>query len=655
MLNEKANLDSFEDDYKRMILSRLNWIKFFSSAFVFVAYFLGLVGQTSFTKYVPWITATNMFSSLMLFYIIRHFKKVDALAIIYILIDMVIMYGYIYISHNPFNTLFFWSSAYVGLSYLLVGIRFSVFTLFISIFLKIFWTKNIIKNMEIPKLNIENYAGTFDFSILTFLFFITLVFYKSAKILELYKEKLKETILEIKRRSHFAAFNPGPIMTLDPLGFLEGQNHRGKSLVKSFTDEVKESVIDIGHEVLEKGFNQKLEIKCDESVYMLDMIKSEDQVIIFALDVTQIIKMRENAKLKEQHSLAIINAIPGFVSWINKDLVYEGANAQMCTFFGKDERDFVGQKVGELGGGINSEIAMFAKELFASNDNIKYKEMDFIFHGKKYYALISARKYNNNNKAVLVSIDLTDLKMAKDQIRYEQAKVEASAKLASYGEMAAGIAHEINNPLAIISGVCSSVLKLQDKDKLSSEKITDSMDKISRSIIRVTKIIRGMKALARDGEGDPIEEAKVANIIEDSLTLLVKKCFQDGIKLVTKDIPDDLYLNCQSVQISQSLVILITNSIDAILEREEKDPWIEIEVKEDEKNLVFMVTDSGNGIPQDIQEKIFQPFFTTKSVGVGTGLGLSVIVKIAQFHKGEFYIDNDCPNTRFIISIPKNL
>jgi signal transduction histidine kinase len=96
---------------------------------------------------------------------------------------------------------------------------------------------------------------------------------------------------------------------------------------------------------------------------------------------------------------------------------------------------------------------------------------------------------------------------------------------------------------------------------------------------------------------------------------------------------------------------LLNNSVDAISELKEK--WIEIVVAETASCIEVKITDSGRGIPKEIQNKIFNPFFTTKVVGKGTGLGLSISKGIIEAHGGHFQINNECPNTQFVIQLPK--
>jgi C4-dicarboxylate-specific signal transduction histidine kinase len=122
--------------------------------------------------------------------------------------------------------------------------------------------------------------------------------------------------------------------------------------------------------------------------------------------------------------------------------------------------------------------------------------------------------------------------------------------------------------------------------------------------------------------------------------------------LQMEPIPDDIKIHCQEVPISQVLINLIGNSCDAI--QGQKDKWIKISAEIKDENVFLSVTDSGNGIPALLQEKIFQPFFTTKAIGQGTGLGLSISKGIINSQNGNLTLDTQCKNTKFVIQLPKS-
>jgi C4-dicarboxylate-specific signal transduction histidine kinase len=109
--------------------------------------------------------------------------------------------------------------------------------------------------------------------------------------------------------------------------------------------------------------------------------------------------------------------------------------------------------------------------------------------------------------------------------------------------------------------------------------------------------------------------------------------------------------DCRSIQLEQVLVNTLNNAHDAIAEKTE-GKWVELKAFQEGDKCVFWITDSGNGIPPEVIDKIFNPFFTTKDVGKGTGIGLSISFGIISEHKGSIRVDRQCANTRFVIEIP---
>lgn len=254
-------------------------------------------------------------------------------------------------------------------------------------------------------------------------------------------------------------------------------------------------------------------------------------------------------------------------------------------------------------------------------------------------------------KYVAIRTDITEQKAAQEQAERQRAALAHSEKMASVGELAAGIAHELGNPLATIRGRME-FLKMQiQAGNGSAEATLKTVDTVESLCDRMTSIIRGMKSLSRDGANDPFQKAHVGRLIKDVLGFTWESFKNHNIKVHAEEIDDNLTLWCQETQISQVFVNLINNAKDAIKPLDER--WIKIEVLDCGENLEIAVTDSGKGIPKELRDKIMEPFFTTKPMGEGTGLGLSVSTAIISNHGGSLRIDEACPNTRFIVSLPK--
>jgi len=248
---------------------------------------------------------------------------------------------------------------------------------------------------------------------------------------------------------------------------------------------------------------------------------------------------------------------------------------------------------------------------------------------------------------------LADLVKKKAEELEEQKNLTFHAsKMAALGEMAAGIAHEINNPLSIISLNNHMLLHQLESEHMDRDNIKRFVKNIDVTVQRISKIITGLRTISRDDSKEDFAINRFGDILDDVLALSGEKFKVHGIELRTnvEESAINLKFKCRRVQLSQVLINLLGNAYDSVEHMEH--PWISVEAKIEKNCLVISVTDSGTGIPFELQEKIFQPFFTTKEVGKGTGLGLSLSNSIIRAHKGEIIIDNHSPHTRFVIKIP---
>lgn len=241
-------------------------------------------------------------------------------------------------------------------------------------------------------------------------------------------------------------------------------------------------------------------------------------------------------------------------------------------------------------------------------------------------------------------------KKSESKIVELMSAMQENARLASLGEMAGGVAHEINNPLFIIIGTAEKIKKMLKDTDTAKNQIDEELTKLISIALRAGKIANGLLAFSRDARNDPFHPTSVDSLVKGALNLCQEKFKAHGVTLEVSDFTD-FQVECRDSQISQVILNLLNNSFDAIKGLPEK--WIRLEIKND-RNLYLeaSVTDSGNGIAPEIADKIMQPFFTTKQVGQGTGLGLSISRGIIASHRGNLTLDQKCKNTRFVFRIP---
>jgi signal transduction histidine kinase len=270
--------------------------------------------------------------------------------------------------------------------------------------------------------------------------------------------------------------------------------------------------------------------------------------------------------------------------------------------------------------------------------------------------LMSQAKTQAQLESTLQNIEITvaartkELTDAQTLVMEQQQTLLGATKMSALGEMAAGVAHEINNPLAVIKNISAQISEVLAEPVVDLKLVITMSTKVQKGVDRIAAIIQGLRTFSRDGENDPFKETNIDSLLQETLVLCRERLNAHQIELRVKDFDKSMRFDCRATQISQVILNLIGNAHDAILALPEK--WIAIDVQEREDTIEIRIVDSGAGIGVDIGKKIFQPFFTTKEVGKGTGLGLSISHGIVRAHAGNLFIDHRAKNTSFVIQIP---
>ncbi len=251
---------------------------------------------------------------------------------------------------------------------------------------------------------------------------------------------------------------------------------------------------------------------------------------------------------------------------------------------------------------------------------------------------------------VALFIHLTsNLQESLIELQMKNSEMTRSSQMIVLGEMAGGIAHEINNPLQSILGRAEIISVLATKGA-SKEKLIEEAEKIISTVERISKIISGLRTFSRTPELVPRKKQKLCDLLSEVIELCQVR-FQRNQLQIRINVDLNLYITCNAIELSQVFLNLLNNSYDAV--HELPTPWIEISAEKGEHSIRIFVTDSGSGIPADYADKIMKPFFTTKELGQGTGLGLSISKGIVESHGGRLYYDPTCSNTRFVIELPQ--
>lgn len=361
----------------------------------------------------------------------------------------------------------------------------------------------------------------------------------------------------------------------------------------------------------------------------------------------------------------IVENIPYFVFWKDRQSLYLGANELFAKSAGFNSVEALVGKSDFDGCWTREEAEFFRKidkQVMDSGEAIlNIEEQQKQLDGSTS-TLLTSKVPLFNSEGVVTGIlgiytDITErknlengLSEALENLKNAQTKVIQSEKLKSLGEMAGGIAHEINNPLAIVKGYSEVLKNMISGDEEYNEKIAlRAVEKIDLTVDRITKIVNSLKNISREPNPLDIEEVDALEIIEEVKNLCSERIKNLGISLKIENNHSKKAspLLCERVSLSQALINLINNSVDELSKYDEK--WILIRLKESEEYFEISVSDSGPKIPEEIQDRLFQPFFTTKEVGKGTGIGLSISKSLLKNQGADLFYDKKSKNNCFVI------
>lgn len=359
-----------------------------------------------------------------------------------------------------------------------------------------------------------------------------------------------------------------------------------------------------------------------------------------------------------KEKIKILNSLSEMLFILDNDGKIVSVNKKCKELLNYSESEFVNEKFSKILGSEAEILSNFNEVKKLINDN-KLKDINATVktsYGKEFPILVSGslmkQMGEKRNLVILSAKDARDSRLL-NELKNSQHQMIQTTKFAALGEMVGGVAHEINNPLGIIQADAEMIAELIEDTPIDIKLVKKMCREMSETIFRISDIIKSLKVISREGTNDPFLKESLSVILKESLILCKGVCRQNDVVLKTPKNIKDIQLKCRATQIIQVFMNLIRNSIDAIKDLKEK--WIKIEIKETQDNIKIFFIDSGSGISQDVQEKMFHPFYTTKEVGKGTGLGLSVVKKVVEAHKGNIYVDRENSNTCFVVELSKKI
>lgn len=240
------------------------------------------------------------------------------------------------------------------------------------------------------------------------------------------------------------------------------------------------------------------------------------------------------------------------------------------------------------------------------------------------------------------------------ELRSSHEQLLQTDKLATIGQLTAGISHEINNPLTVALGGSQNIEFFLEAAKVDLAEVSISNKMILESLKKVVDIISNMKSFVHKSE-DQKEYCDVSDLILNGIKLVQNGWAKNNVEFNNITPEEAKLCLINKIELEQVIVNLLQNAVDALEEAQTKNPEITISLDTniDENCLELFVKDNGPGIPLEIQEEIFKPFFTTKKVGKGTGLGMAISERLIHKFRGSIEIkESNAKGTTFVVQLP---
>ncbi len=347
----------------------------------------------------------------------------------------------------------------------------------------------------------------------------------------------------------------------------------------------------------------------------------------------------------------LFQAIQDPVLVVTPDGIIIDANKAALNAAKKNYREILGQGICKIIHGGSLPHIKCPLEDFLTTCTSRVEETTLPGFGGEYLLTISPVKDKDGTvqKILLIARELTGDEMRK-------AHALRTAQMAAIGELAAGVAHEVNNPITGIINFAQLLLDDSEKNSLQAE----LLQRIVNEGERIALITKNLLSFARNS-GNSNEPIDIIQVIKDSISLVQHQCKKDGIKIKENYPKGPCQVLGNFTQLQQVILNIISNARFALNQRypnTSPDKKIDINCRTmiDENNqsiIQICIQDSGTGIPQGILKRLFEPFFTTKPSGKGTGLGLSISYGIVQDHGGIIKVDSIMHKyTRMLIELP---
>ncbi len=386
------------------------------------------------------------------------------------------------------------------------------------------------------------------------------------------------------------------------------------------------------------------------------MDKTEDKKAEaeIALQDRELAKLHEKYKKSEEKYRTLFNNNPNPIFILDSNtLEILDFNNRAKTTYGYTKAELLGESFQALGEKKDLTVKQGLLDLNNGKSILLTKKRHFKKSGEQFYVNITGinTTYSSQDVIIACTTDITETVEKETQL------IQAG-KLATLGTMAAGMAHEINQPLNVIQICADLILKMMKKGiSISDDELKTMAGDIIDNVARAAGVIKHVRDFSRQSERD-LKKLNLNDPINDVFKVLGHQITIHSIKVDLNLDPELPMIMAEHNRLEQVFINLVTNAIDAMDEKEEKqgqgvEKKLTIATYTEGKRVVAAVSDTGTGMSEEVKQKIFEPFFTTKETGKGTGLGTSISFGIIRDYSGIIEIESrEGEGAKFIIKFP---
>ncbi|MDX9684207.1 MAG: ATP-binding protein [Pseudomonas protegens] len=391
----------------------------------------------------------------------------------------------------------------------------------------------------------------------------------------------------------------------------------------------------------------------DEAKLLRDDLGLPVEAVGLWLDVTEATLAAEQVRQSEERYRILVEDSPAMICRYRPDLTLTFGNRPLAAYLECAPEELPGSNLGQWLSAEQREGFERRLKLLSPEYPVSTAEINLQLPGREHAWWVWSDRGVFDEQGQLLEIQAVG--RDNTEVRRAQQQLTQSAKMATLGEMATGLAHEINQPLNVMRMAIVNVLKRLGNGDVQIDYLTDKLKRIDAQVQRAARVVDHMRVFGRRSEVEQ-QPFNPAHAIEGTLSLLAEGMRGKGLELRISELGFEVQVLGFVDQLEQVLINLLVNARDALLGKQEKQhdfkPWIAVYGQRDEQWVRLWVEDNGGGIDPRLLERIFEPFFTTKPVGIGTGLGLSVSYGIVQNMGGRLSVSNSQDGARFCIELP---